>query len=133
MPQSNESDIKIARRELERWARWQLSCDGYSPRSSITLFSEGGGMGRGQSIHRLPTGVIPPCGVRSSARALRHLRLVNTRAAGLLTQIYLDQLSLQELAMRDQVGLRQIYRLRRSAEGAFVWLFFELLQDGVSN
>jgi hypothetical protein len=132
MPQIHDYDIKIARRELERWARWHLSGDGYAARSSIVMFTDGGGMGRGVSESRLPAGVVPPQGVRLSARALRHLRVVNQRAAGLITQIYLDQQPMRALALREQVSLSQINRLRRSAEGSFAWLFFELLPDSVS-
>lgn len=133
MHPATDHDIKIARHELERWAKWQLSGEGYAPRSSITLFAEGGGMGRGQAGSRLPSGVIPPWGVRSSARALRHLRVINVRAAGLITTIYLDQPPMKVLAQREQVSLSHINRLRRAAEGSFAWLFFALLHDAVSK
>lgn len=120
------ADLDAARYVLEEWARWLLCGGGYAHRSSVDQFRDGFGISGGFQGSHLPIDVEPGLMVRCATRAMQHLRVLDGRAAELLTRIYLEQSSILELAERDEASISQIKDRRRGAERSFYALYAEI-------
>ena len=121
-------ETEIARVMLNEWAKWLLRSGGYAHQSTMEMWRDGS-----MSSTKPVFGSSPPKDVepnrlaRTASIAMRHLRELDVRSAGLLETLYLrgHNQSLQVVATHLSLNLGQLNTKRRTAETKF----YGLLKD----
>lgn len=119
----NPDDQTVCRYILDQWAKWLMSPGGWNHRSPSDRWKEQVSLGHSGFKSTVPHGVEPGLVAHEASVAMRELRELDGRSAGIIETVYLRRATLTATANAAGMTAAGLNARRRRAEAVFFGIY----------